>query len=1278
MSKKKRRNETHTYISIPLHIDDLETRIRMKTSFAKNEVQFVVDTGSMMTLVSKNIIEEQSSINTSDTINLIGINGEENKLRSCGTLKGAFIIGSSQIEHTVQVVDEKINMSCDGLLGMNFLMEYKAKIDIFNKKLVLKIPKNTKKIESMKTSRDSFKCRPIFHSNDLVLEPRSLSNQKIQVPTNDIYIFEQGEIVPGVLLMESMAQSVDGEVTVPIMNLRDETVYIEPTSINLKTEEPPTAVVRNIGTSSILDPADRVEYIMQNLQLSHCDQEKLDAMRKLCEEFHDVFYIENDPSEITDLITHHIPLKPNSKPCFTRQYRIPYGQKAIIDEEVKKLAEKGLIRPSTSPFNSPLILVAKKSPKGASTPSYRLCVDFRALNLLSEEQNYVLPHMEDIYQTMHGSKVFSTCDLNAAYLSVPIAEEDKCKTAFTANNTRWEYQCMAFGLTSAPLTWAKAIQKCLEGMDMNHIFYFMDDCCCYTPDLASNVEYVRQMLQRFRRHKLKVKIEKSVFFADKIEFLGSVIDKDGVRPNPTKTAAIAETPAPKTVKHLQRFLGMCNFFRRHIEKYAEIARPLYDLTKKDTKFKWTGETQRAFDLLKLKLTTPPVLIFPCWDIPIYCTTDASSVAVAGFLSHHYPHDQPIEYFSKTLNEAQRHWPSTHLEIYAVVICLRAFAPYLFNREIFVVTDAKPITYLFREKNLSSKLIRFRLELMGQNIKFIYKKGKHNVVADFLSRPELPQSIEDIQRDQKPNTIAMAMTRNKSRELQMLKSAQDTNRVIERRKTSKIEYYIREDNNILYHGIDFDAVFYVFNDHKCEMRTKLERKLKEKIPLPLDFPPNSLFESSDKRMFVILGQTIRDSDQIRSAREIIHVILAQAKDMNLQKIAVNIDFDDHQSYFEFQKQFQSIFTNSTIETTFFLNKVIEISDVEDIAHILHMYHVHRLGGHNGIERMSNTIRRYFTWPTMKRDIKEFIRNCASCEMNKINRHTREPMQIVTCANKAFDHVAIDFVGEINPNSSEGHKYIFSAECTLTKFAIFVPTFDATALSAARALVEHIILKINIPSRLISDNAQAFLSDTMKEITKLLKIKHVLTSPYHPQANAVERVHKTLGAYLRAFCASEPDRWHELLSYAAFAHNNAVSTATKFTPHKLLYNFEIILPNKILKSQPSYNYDSFAAEAHHQLKKAQQLAKENDEKRKQENKKQYDKNVRRIELKKNDLVFLLKAVRQGKFATPNEGPYRVVALPSLTSAIIRKGKKNVRVHRNKLKLAHAEYARIPPSV
>lgn len=263
---------------------------------------------------------------------------------------------------------------------------------------------------------------------------------------------------------------------------------------------------------------------------------------------------------------------------------------------------------------------------------------------------------------------------------------------------------------------------------------YMDDIIIFSPNIESHVFTLNQVLERLVENKLKLKVEKSKFLQNQVHYLGYIISSEGLVADPKKTETIRKILPPDNVKKVQSFLGMCNYYRRYIPNYAGIAKPLYDLCKKDALFKWDEKCNEAFENFKRLLSNPPILIYPSFNQTFILTTDSSDYQIGSYLSQgEIPHDKPIQYFSKILNPAQTRYSTIEKELLAIILSVEYFRHYLTGREFIIVTDHRPLMFLFNAKDCNARLHRWKYTLMGFQFKIEHKKGKTNVVADALSR-----------------------------------------------------------------------------------------------------------------------------------------------------------------------------------------------------------------------------------------------------------------------------------------------------------------------------------------------------------------------------------------------------------------------------------------------------------------------------------------------------------------------------------------------------------------
>lgn len=1288
--------------------------IRILVPFTKADklLHLIIDTGAQMSIIKHDVLKANTIICTDAKRPVKGI-AQGACSTTMGSITGNLTLNGLPFIHNFQIMkNSELDIPADGLLGNDFLVNYGAILNLSEDTMEIHFPKfyfdetNNKVREIEKTDISPKEAVLEKLQSGILLYSSNQDEQKWNADVNEIKLIESTELddnhfkqkVPKSVgkknyknikkkgnknFYAEFKNEAQDYTEIKLVAIPDELQKEQYALKNKQQDTFDTSVITD-QMIEIKESKERTNYLMEKLNLEHCEVIHKEEMNKLCKKYNKVFFIEGDKFEHTDVIRHHIQLKPGTQPVFTRQYRIPESQKEEVQRQINEMETKGIIEKSDSPWNSPLLLVPKKANE-AGERKFRLVVDYRKLNSVTIPQAYPIPLIDEIVDQMGDSKIFTTLDLQGAFHQIPLDHSSREYTAFSTSFQKFQYCSSPFGLHSSPYTWLRCIHTVLDGLIGKGVFVYMDDIIIYSKDLNDHIDILKKVFHCLIKHKLKLNIEKSKFFSEKVSYLGHIITSSGMRADPKKIECMISFPRPTTLTETQRFLGMCNYYRRYVQDYAKIAKPLYNLCRKDIPFIWNENCETAFSKLKKSLTTSPVLIFPNFGDTFIVTTDASDYAVGAVISQgNIPHDKPIQYFSKTLGPAQIKYSTIEKELLAIVWAVENFRHYLYGREFLIVTDHKPLTYLLSTKNINSRLHRWKLTLMEYNFKIVHKNGVQNVVADALSRIRieneknysnllLAESIDEIL--EKANIYAQ--TRAMSR-----KTTDGTKTNNAESIPKQILPFIEERSNFIINTGEYDHIFFIFTSNTCEMKKKLEHKLKTLIKIP--DTKEEFYEMDGDRTIIKMYSYLpctNTQEEIKTETTLIS-LMNICKNKQYGNIAINVDFRIFTKYQEFKYVLQTVSRGTNIKITLHLDKIIEITKVEDIRKILETYHKSLLGGHTGLERMKNTIRRYYNWHNMTKDIKEYIRNCDICEKSKITTHTKMPLQISSTATRPFEKIFMDIVGPVNPVSSEGYKYIFTANCDLSKFAIAVPIEDCTALETARALVHGLLLRFGIPKIIISDNGTNFIADTMKEVTKLLKIKKLLTTPYHPQSNQVERFHRSLSSYLKAYVQNEDADWARYLDFAIFTYNNTYNSTTGFAPNELVFGNAFEIPCEITARKiPIYNYDNYANELRHKLKTMHDLARENIVKRKEENKYYYDGRAKTstLELKPNDLVLLLKPKKDFKFEQPYEGPYRVEKILSQVTVLIRKGKKSIKIHMDRIKLAKADYGiKTPPPI
>jgi transposase InsO family protein len=414
-------------------------------------------------------------------------------------------------------------------------------------------------------------------------------------------------------------------------------------------------------------------------------------------------------------------------------YPLSPAEQSQLDEFIKENLESGRIRPSKSPMASPFFFVKKKD------GSLRPVQDYRALNNITVKNRYPLPLIDDLVHRLSGAKYFTKLDVRWGYNNIRIREGDEWKAAFRTNRGMFEPLVMFFGLCNSPATFQTMMNDILADLiDEGSVCVYLDDILIFTKTLEEHRRIVRRVLERLREHKLYLKAEKCEFLKTSIEYLGVIVSENRVEMDPVKVAGVAEWPQPKNRKEVQSFLGFVNFYRRFIADFSHHARPLFDLTKKDTPFAWGQREQESFLELKSRVTSAPVLSLPDHQLPFRLEADSSDFATGAVLSQPAPQSDtwhPVAFLSKSLNEVERNYEIHDKEMLAVIRALEEWRHFLEGAQhpFAIWTDHKNLEYFRKAQKLNRRQARWSLFLSQFNFTLHHRPGKSMGKPDALSR-----------------------------------------------------------------------------------------------------------------------------------------------------------------------------------------------------------------------------------------------------------------------------------------------------------------------------------------------------------------------------------------------------------------------------------------------------------------------------------------------------------------------------------------------------------------
>ncbi|CAF3826812.1 unnamed protein product, partial [Rotaria sp. Silwood1] len=478
---------------------------------------------------------------------------------------------------------------------------------------------------------------------------------------------------------------------------------------------------------------------------------------------------------------HHAIETGTHPPIYTSPYRVSYKDEQIQREEIDRLLKQGIIEESKSPWSSPIVLVRKKD------GSVRFCIDFRKLNNITTKDAFPIPRIDDIFDHLSQAEYYTTIDFKSGYFQVGLDPKDRPKTAFSTRDQHYQFTVLPQGVTNGPPAFQRIVSQILGPTRWQYSLAYLDDVIIYSPTFDQHLTHLDDILNRLNDANFRLNVNKCQIAKTSIDYLGHHIERSNIRPNADNIRALLETPQPTTAREAFRFVKAAEYYRKFIPGFSTIAQPLhkYAPTTKEqrsqksqsTPIILSDEELHAFNELKQILTNDLVLRIPDQNLPFKIQTDASKIGIGAVLMQTHPNgDLPLAYLSKKFTTTQMNWPATEQECYAIIYAIEKWHKYLDGRSFTIETDHKPLLPFNLKQQLNSKCERWRLKLQQYQFTIRYIKGKHNTVADYLSRSPVDNGTNDeddytptqsrsTQTDNcmKTQIIAPVMTRRQARQ-----------------------------------------------------------------------------------------------------------------------------------------------------------------------------------------------------------------------------------------------------------------------------------------------------------------------------------------------------------------------------------------------------------------------------------------------------------------------------------------------------------------------------------
>ncbi len=882
---------------------------------------------------------------------------------------------------------------------------------------------------------------------------------------------------------------------------------------------------------------------------------------------------------------HKIELTADNNLGYSPLYKYSAEELQTAKQYILENLHKGFIAPSQGPFAAPILFARKHD------GSLRFCVDYRKLNAITKRDHYPIPLIDETLDRISRAKIFTKLDIRQAFHKLRIHPDSEDLTTFRTRYGMFKYKVLPFGLTNGPASFQRFVNDLF--MDYLDLFLsiYLDDILIYSQNELEHQEQVKKVLDRLRQAGLQVDIKKCEFHVTRTKYLGYVISTEGIEVDQEKIEVIRHWQAPTTVKGVQSFLGSCNYYRRFIKNYSRIAKPLNRLTRKEVPFVFDAECLRAFNTLRERLMSAPILIHfdPAKETRI--ETDASDGVIAGVLLQKHTDGlwHPIAFFSKTMAPAECHYPIHDKEMLAIVRALQEWRVELMGAQsrFDILTDHRALEYFMTKKQLNSRQANWSEILSQYHFLIQYRPGKLNNLADALTRQ---QDVVDTQNNVKHQYRSQTLLREEWLDPQIIEQL--------REKEAKAAAILSMDNAQLETAEGIPAEGFTKTTVDAGFQSKLPYTFLMERILHLNRTSPELEEFRTKARQADAGWTLNDG------------------------------------------------------LVLWKNKLMVPAEENIRTHLLNEVHRQISTAHPGRNKTRKLVQSRYYWPKMVKDIDRYVANCHVCRRSESPRDLPPGLlQPLPIPQRPWQHVSMDF--RTFPKDKQGYDAVFAVVDRLGKRPCSIPcTKKTTAKDMARMYVDRIYRTYGPPDSIVSDRGPQFISAFWDELCKILGVKLKLSTAEHPQTDGqTEIINQHMAQRLRPYVNYYQDNWSELLPMIDFAAATLQHESTGLSPFQVEFGYE---PRTSFDWQPFTGKDIPATEKLNReqanqmagrMKEVWEFARASMEKAQARQKKQADKHRRDIDFEIGDSVWV--SVKNWKTGRPNKkldnqqnGPYKIL--------------------------------------
>ena len=797
-------------------------------------------------------------------------------------------------------------------------------------------------------------------------------------------------------------------------------------------------------------------------------------------------------------------------PVYRPQYKLSIEQKRLVHSYAMALLDKGIVQRTSSEYSSPILLIKKPN-----TRAYRLVNDLRGLNQKVKVFGFDVPTPQDLFDSLAGSTVFSSSDLSCGFWQVPLAPSCRHVTAFQDGYEKFCFAVLPMGIKVGSNVFQMAFESVLKGIEGRESFgIYIDDLLIKTPTIEQHFRQLEFLFRRLQEEGVKLRPDKFFCFRNSLRYLGFIIDRNGLRPDPKKVAPIKDLVPPSDLKTLKSFLAFASFYRRFFDGFANIVEPLVRLTRKGVSFVFGPEQREAFAKLKEMLTSDPVLVHPRFDRPFILNCDSSDFSVGACLCQldDDGNERVVAYYSASMSMAERKNGIFFKELLACYSAVMKFRQYLLDREFTLRSDHSPLKAVGTLIHPSARVMRMISFLSEFEFKFELRKGCENSDADFVSRlhqsPPISLPKEPLVGEPPPpfeDSLGHLLCDSGST---------GTTDVLVTQVLSNAEI-----KDVYDHSIPTPTYF------KALVRDAFEEE-----------------EQTEISAVVAFDAGISDTEFCNWQREDETLRLLWrwcSRSMKPESLRVG------HPMFSLAHAFNSGWIVIKEGILFYKNRVMVPEKIVPL--ILHL--VHDCMGHFGIEKTIKRVATKYFWLNLDNDVQNWVRSCTTCQCRKAGKQPCAelkpmPVGLAPLSFLQIDHVTVPSNGEF--------QHILVMQDRGTRWCEAVPCKTVSAAESARIIFENWICRYSQPQFLHSDRGGAFTSQLFSELTQLFGIKHNFSSPFHSQTNGlVEKTNSVLVRVLSRYVQDRPDDWIKFLQPAVWAYRTAHHSSLGMSAYECLF-------------------------------------------------------------------------------------------------------------------------------